>query len=207
MTGSEISLESTLLDHNSGQNTQLNTVWQLMKCFQTRGNNIFFLNISHKVKVPRTSLQESNFFSNVRDIDGINRVLPRPGGLPFRAVIDSDHWSRKLGWRVKRNRGDWMIFVTHKSVLMDGREERLDQSQGLRCSSSIWRLLVGHRRGWLEQFVLWLFRLSVDSDDPGEDGATDKQHGSNAVFPLYGTARPKSISVPGLFIYFVFHCW
>lgn len=45
------------------------------------------------------------------------------------------------------------------------------QSQGLRCSSSMWRLLEGQRRGWLEQLVLWLFRLSVDSEDPGEGGS------------------------------------
>jgi len=55
-------------------------------------------------------------------------------------------------------------------ICSDGRgAKRMDQSQGLRCSSSIWRLLVGHRRGWLEQLVLWLFRLSVDSDDPEEE--------------------------------------
>lgn len=33
----------------------------------------------------------------------------------------------------------------------------------------MWRLLEGQRRGWLEQLVLWLFRLSVDSEDPGEE--------------------------------------
>lgn len=46
-------------------------------------------------------LHGSNFFSNVRDFDGINRVLPRPGELPVRVFVD---WSQKqktglgVGW-------------------------------------------------------------------------------------------------------------
>lgn len=66
---------------------------------------LFFFKHQSQSKVARASLQESNFFSNVRDIDGINRVLPRPGGLPFRAVVGSDHGSKRLGWGGgKRNR-------------------------------------------------------------------------------------------------------
>lgn len=185
----KISQESTLLDHDCGQDTRLNTIWQLI---QSLGSNNLFKktkrkNISHRVRYQT----ESDFFSTVRDIDGINTVLPRHGGLPFRAVVGLQ--KQKTGLKGKRNRGtEWSLQSINLFWWIWG--EKLDQSQGLRCSSSIWRLLVGHRRGWLEQFVLWLFRLSVDSDDPGEEDATDKQHGTKWSFQAASVLITQALS-------------
>lgn len=68
-----------------------------------------------------------------------------------------------------QNQGKRSFLSTSGQEMLSDRNERVGGfSQGFRCSSSIWRFMVGHRRGWLEQLVLSLFRLSVDSDDPEE---------------------------------------
>lgn len=71
---------------------------------------------------------------------------------------------------------DWGTWRERDELIFVGiwGDERRGQSHGSRCSSSMWRPLEGHRSGWLEEFVLWLFRLSVDSEDPAEEEARDE---------------------------------
>lgn len=44
---------------------------------------------------------------------------------------------------------------------------------------------MGHRRGWLEQFVLWLFRLSVEAEEPEREADVHKKLYLDAtLYPL-----------------------
>lgn len=75
----------------------------------------------------------------------LKEVLHQPGWLSVPLKLKKDRGQR-----------DWLMFVKNESVMMDdGRQKAgVVMSQGLRSSSSIWRLLEGQRSGWLEQFVL-----------------------------------------------------
>lgn len=80
-------------------------------------------------------------------------------------------------WYSRSNCLNWDRVAFMNSVLeweQFGLKQRVDETgtaggvyEGSR-SSSMRRVLGRQSRGWLELLVLWLFRLSMDSDDPEE---------------------------------------
>lgn len=65
--------------------------------------------------------------------------------------------------------GDNVAIIKHWICWIGNRlniERKCLGHYGLRRSSSMCRVLGRQSRGWLEPLVLWLFRLSMEPDDP-----------------------------------------